>query len=427
MKLSSATLLAVVLAVALSPCAAMSQQAPARRSPQTGSTVPGATNGLKVPASAVARFSVESSGDVSHEEQEAAVRDLLQAVDPAETAAELLKIPADEIVLVPHIFWQEPKWLEWSAQANETQISQPTYKPKAGPDGKIPLHVEALYDTANWYVRVEVGPSNVAGGGRDQEIANRLVVKMVRAGEQRTRDFFRQRFFNQMDRLRAQIKDFDDQIDALSHELRRCEGSLLPQAQLSERLADLQRQVLATNLSLDVLKARKAATSDELEKLRQQSASKADNETLHTLKRIVELRKARFDRLKAMNTQGVASREDADKAEEEMLSAMVDLDRATVAAQRGDLQSQLDALAADLSRLAIDRAEAEARAKFLLAARTETEALLDKRRDADLAASRLQDQLKDREVRRAMLQQQLGAADDALQRSHGYLQLSAGF
>src|SRR5262249_14352096 len=158
--------------------------------------------------------------------------------------------------------------------------------------------------------------------------------------------FFRQREFDAYDRLNQRIKELDDQTDRLSRQLREKEGTQLSQSQLSDRLADLERQILATNLSLDVMKARTAATSDELEKLKLKSQPKpADNETLRTLKRIVDLRKARFDRLKTMIAQGTAAREEADKAEEEMLSAMVDLDRATATLQKSESQAQLDALA----------------------------------------------------------------------------------
>jgi hypothetical protein len=350
---------------------------------------------------------------------------------PKEIAADVLKVPQDQIDLVPHVYWHEPKWLDWARKANETRKSQPNFKPQSGPDDKIPLHVQVRSDGGSWSVRVELGPHNLAdrdGSDATNEIAERLAMKMVRNSQERTRDFFRQRYLEEISRLQSGIKDLDGETDKLSHELRRIESTQLSQLQLSERLADLERQILATQLSLDVMKARTTATTEELDKLKLQAQAKAaDNETLRTLNRIVELRKARFDRLKAMNAQGVAPREDADKAEEEMLSAMVDLDRATDAAQKSESQSQLDSLAADLSRIAIDRAEAEARLKFLDDAGKGTAKDLDRRRDADLAASRIESQLKDKEKRRAVLQQRLTDAEDSLRSSNAYLQLSAGF
>jgi len=389
------------------------------------------------PASGVAAFRV---GDPGEGNLNAALHYLLKTSDPIKTAAEILKVPEDKIVLVPEIYWNEPKWLDWASKADEQRKSQTNYRPKVGPDDRIPLQIDVVDrggvetfhgDTVGrWQVDVTLGPSNLAGhnGELTVDIARRLVVKMVRNCDDRTREFFREQRLGVVDRLRARIKDLDKNADVISGEIRKTEGLLLSQLQLSERLADLQRQVLSANLTLDILKARRQATSEELDKLKQQAQAKAaDNETLRTLKRIVELRKARFDRLKAMNAQNLASREDADKAEEEMLSAMVDLDRATAAAQKSESQSQLDALAADLSKIAIDRAEAEARLRFLDNACGATEGQLKDRRDADLAASRLQAQLKDKEERRAELQQQLGAAEDALQTSSAYLQLSAGF
>jgi hypothetical protein len=428
MHLRSTPLVPAILIVVLDLCCARAQPAAEPLQSQNPRPPSGKqSSDFEEPAYGVKGFLI--NGDVIQDDREAALRYLLASVNPAQVAAEVLKVPKDKIALVPRIYWLEPKWLDWARKANESRKSQPNYEPKTGPDDKIPVEVDVL-GLGNGQVVVHLGPWNLAGDDAAliDRIAQRVVVEMVRNSEEQTRSFFREREVKTYDRLKNRLRDLDDETDKLARQLRDSEGLLLSQSQLSERLADLQRQVLATNLSIDVLKARKDATSEEFEKLKLQSQAKAaENETLHTLKRIVELRKARFDRVKALNSQGVAPREEADKAEEEMLSAMVDLDRATAAAQKSESQTQLDALAADLSKIAVDRAEAEARVKFLLDAREETATELNRRRDADLAASRLRAQLKDKEGRRAELQQQLNAAEDRLNSPSPYLQLSAGF
>ena len=429
------TLLTLAIVARQAHCQAPStpQTTPAVSAPAQAQ--PSITTKFEVPAEGTSTgFSVRPVGLVSIDERDEALQNLLVTAWPKEVAAEVLKVPEDKILIVPHVYWHEPQWLDWARKANETRKTNPNYRPKAGPDDKIPLHVKIGSEGVYESVRVELGPWNLAEhempGQKDatDEIAERLAMRMVRNSQERTRDFFRQRFVEEINRLQSGIKDLDKETEQLSNERRNSEGTLLSQPQLSERLADLERQVLATNLSLDVLKARRQATSEELDKLTARAQAKAaENETLHTLKRIVELRKARFDRLKQMVAQGLSSREDTDRSEEEMLSAMVDLDRATVAAQKSESQSQLDALAADLSKIAIDRAEAEARLTFLEKACKETAKDLDRRRDADLAASRIQAQLNDKEKRRAVLQQRLTDAEDSLRSSNAYLQLSAGF
>ena len=152
------------------------------------------------------------------------------------------------------------------------------------------------------------------------------------------------------------------------------ESGLSP-AQLAERLADLSKQELSNRLSLDVMVARRNAIQEQIEKVKTQADAKvAENQSLRTLKRIVELRKSRFENLKQQKSQGVVPQADVDKAEEEMLAAMVEVDRAAAAQQKDASQSRLDQLSAELSKLAVDQAEAEARNHFLANAVHESEA-----------------------------------------------------
>src|SRR5262249_37855194 len=151
-------------------------------------------------------------------------------------------------------------------------------------------------------------------------------------------------------------------------ELRAGEGVSLSQGQLSERFADLQRQLLATSLSLDVLKARQAATVEQLDKLKKDNQAKVeDGELIRALKRLVDVRKAPFESHKALSekAKGVISQDEIEKWEEQMLTAIVELDRAKASLQKSESQSLLDSLTADLSKIAVDRAEAEARLAYL--------------------------------------------------------------
>ena len=138
------------------------------------------------------------------------------------------------------------------------------------------------------------------------------------------------------------------------------------------------------------------------------------------------MRKARFESNKALNekAKGVISQDDMDKSEEQMLTAIVELDRAKASLQKGESQSLLDSLTADLSKIAVDRAEAEARLSYLERATKEAAHELDSRRDSDRRSERLHAQIKDKQERREILQQQLNQIEDALNNPGPYLQIS---
>ena len=170
------------------------------------------------------------------------------------------------------------------------------------------------------------------------------------------------------------------------------------------------------------MKAREKAIREQLAEVKAETKT-STSEAIGTLKRIVELRKPRFERLKTAKSTNAVSQEDVEKAEEEMLAAQVDLDRAAAVLQKSDSQSQLDPLAADLRKIVVDRAEAEARMVFLANANQQSMDALAHRRDADARNDRLQAQLKGIERHRSDLQDQLNQAEDTLNKPAESLQL----
>lgn len=369
------------------------------------------------PVEASVPFYIENTDGVPSDDQRSILNGLVKHAQPDAIAAEVLQCPVDKIVLVPHIFWREPKWLDWAEKANHARGA----KAMTGPDDKIYMCAEFNY--LGMGLTVELGPSSVAASDVVDRIARRIAAKMVRDETDFSCEFLRQKKRNECDQISNRIRNFDDEADLLRKQLR--EESGLSQTQLSDRITDLQRQLLATDLSLQVTKAREMAMREQLGLLQKLTDSKAaDNQMLKTLSRIVDLRKARFERLKAAKSTGAVAQEEADKAEEEMLAAMVDLDRATAALQKTESQSQLDALTAELRRIAIDRAEAEAKKEFLQKANDESFDALLHRRDSDARNDRLQAKLKGIENHRSELQAQLNQAEDALNVPAKSLQIS---
>src|SRR5262245_6421336 len=149
----------VVLALALISPYALSQDAAAQTNPAapTNIVLPESyhPSTFAETASSAAKFQVKTVGKSADEaastqflvgdDCEAALRYLLKSADPVQTAAEILKVPADRIVLVPEIYWNEPKWQDWARKADEARKSKPNYEPKVGPDEKIPLQAEVTF------------------------------------------------------------------------------------------------------------------------------------------------------------------------------------------------------------------------------------------------------------------------------------------
>src|SRR5262245_10106157 len=177
MQLRSIPLVSAILVVVLDLCFARAQStAPSPQSQNPRPLSGDKSSGFEQPAYGFKDFSID--GNVSADDREAALRHLLASVNPAQVAAEVLKVPKDKIALVPHIYWLEPKWLDWARKANESRKSQPNYEPKTGPDDKIPVEVRVL---GEGQVFVRLAPWNLSGPDATlvDEIAQRLVVEMV--------------------------------------------------------------------------------------------------------------------------------------------------------------------------------------------------------------------------------------------------------
>ena len=331
----------LLILVLLSPAAAIGEN-PLKRGPINGT--------FKMPVTANFPLSVRGgAGDV-----ERMLKGLLNEANPAEAAAEVLKLPPDKIETVPRVFWKERKWLDWAEKAD---IANNGEFPSAGPDGKVYLSADVTID-GGYEIQVQIGPERPNGLALS-EVGERIATKMVRKAPEFSVAFEREQRYQDYDRIERRLRELNEQIEKLRQQIG--EESGLPPAQLTERLADLAKQELSTRMSLDVMKAREDAIRQQIDIAKAQANAKvADNQTLRTLKRIVELRKSRYENLKQQKSQGVVPQADVDKGEEEMLAAMVEADRASAAQQKDASQAQLDQLSGELTKLAIDRAENEA-------------------------------------------------------------------
>jgi len=404
----------LILSLSLFPAVAHSQKAE-----EASQTVP---NSFAIPYKATTMLF--RPGNVQFDElQVPMLNELLREANPAEIAAAVFGLPVDKIDVVPHVYWREAKWVDWAAKADQAKRPPPS----TGSDGKL---VMSAGMTQFSQLQIEFGPVPWGKPSDEEKFARaanlvleRVTAKMVRLAPEFSVNFARRQVMDDFDRLGNRLRDLNGEIEKLRREIGG--GSGLSPAQLAERLADLSKQELSTRLSLTVMKARSGAIREQIEKIKAQAgANAAENQTLRTLKRIVEVRKSRFEALKEQYAVGVVPKADVDKAEEEMLSAMVEVDRATAAMQKDASQSQLDQLSSELSKAAVDFAEGDARLRFLDDAVAETEKHLIQRHDIDAKADEAQSRLSALERRRSQLQQQRNNAEDTLNSPIDPLQLT---
>lgn len=180
------------------------------------------------------------------------------------------------------------------------------------------------------------------------------------------------------------LKAANDRVSGALSTLSSSNG--LPPEKIADQLAEVDRQLLATRLSFEVRNAREAAIQKALADIAANLDSRsADNRMLQNLQKIVELRKQQFEINKAADQKvpGSVGSGALAKAEEEMLAAIVDLDRTEAEFKRGEGGDQLAALNRELVQVSIDKAEDQARLKFLDEARQRVHRELLQRQQAD--------------------------------------------
>jgi DNA repair exonuclease SbcCD ATPase subunit len=154
--------------------------------------------------------------------------------------------------------------------------------------------------------------------------------------------------------------------------------------------------------------ARQSAIAQEIAKIQAKMEEQtASDETIKNLEHLLELRTARLEDLKKMHDAGVVQTTDVQTAEADLLSAKIELDKTRAALKRANGGEQLDTWNNELSHIAIDRAETEARLKFLGDVSANTEGELSTRREAEKLAEEAQPKLAQAEKTISELSEQL--------------------
>jgi hypothetical protein len=175
----------------------------------------------------------------------------------------------------------------------------------------------------------------------------------------------------------------------------------LPYEKVADHLADLQRQQLALKLSLVGMEAKQKEIEKQREfahlRLQDQAAEAskiaASDEMIATLKQLVALREKNVDRLKEANRAATVSASDVDEATACALEAKIQLLSLLGKKQPQVNSEQLDSLQSELTRLAIDRSESQAKFEFLEKIRAEVQERIARRADLDQAIKRIDEAL----------------------------------
>ena len=176
----------------------------------------------------------------------------------------------------------------------------------------------------------------------------------------------------------------------------------LPYEKVADHLADLQRQVLALQLSLAGMDAKDSEIKKQLAILNERLHDRADqaakeaasSETLDALKQLVALREKNVDRLKELNKAGLAAPQgEIDEATARVLETKIQLFALQGKRQSPPHSDQLDNLEAERTRLAIDRTEQKAKLEFLAKTCNEVQLRIARRADLDQDIKRIDEQL----------------------------------
>jgi hypothetical protein len=156
------------------------------------------------------------------------------------------------------------------------------------------------------------------------------------------------------------------EVERLTAQKMLAESTGLPSEKTAEQLAEVSRQLIGARLALVGMEAREAAIADQIKKTETKMAGATESdETLRGLEKLLMLRNEQLGRLKTLRSNGAVAESEVQTAEAGVLSAKIELDKSKAAIKRASGGERLEKFNDELSRLAIDRAEAKARLAYL--------------------------------------------------------------
>jgi hypothetical protein len=195
----------------------------------------------------------------------------------------------------------------------------------------------------------------------------------------------------------------------------------LPYEKVADHLADLQRQQLTIKLSLAGMDARKKAIQDQINIAQKRMAIAAEeakknndsNSLLRGLHELVDLRMKQAKIVRQQNESGVATPAEAAETDAKVLEAKIQLYTEEAKSKPQVNSEQLDSLSNELTRLEIDRSEAEARLKFLEETNAEVSHRIVRRSNLDQQMKDIEERLAKEKPKLSQAEMQLKQVNDA--------------
>jgi hypothetical protein len=274
-----------------------------------------------------------------------------------------------------------------------SQLQQLQFRLSVNPDPRFPLSNSS---------KDQIGQFEKARSN----FTHRLKENIAKALPNFSKDYLTKLLAENREGLEKTLQQAKDEATDAQKQLLASTG--MPAEKISEQLAEISRQQIAAKLSLVGMDAREKAIADQIAKTQAKMQQQTDSdETIKNLEQLLQLRTERLENLKKMSDLKVAPATDVQSAEADVLSAKIELDKTRAAFRRANGGEQLDAWNNELSHIAIDRAETEARLKYLSQVSSQTEQQLRDRRDAERKAEEARPKLAEAEKQIADLSHQL--------------------
>jgi hypothetical protein len=304
-------------------------------------------------------------------------------------AVEAGKVPVDSVVFVSPSEWKRKT-------SNNTQSD------------KLLLTVEPVItsmSTNDIILHLTIRFSHPIDQEASRSIMKRYAELVAPEAKKLSQQFFTEHFETAMAEVKKTKESAVEKVGQLETERRNLQlrsYEELPYEKVADHLADLQRQQLTLKLSLVGMDAKKSEIEkqlkiaelrlkDQAERTAKQTAS---NETVDALKQLVALREKNADRVKELNQAGiVATQSEVDEAATRVLETKIQLFAALDKKQAPAHNEPLDNLQAELTRLAIDRSEQQARLEYLAKMREEAQERIARRANIDQDIKRIDEQL----------------------------------
>jgi DNA repair exonuclease SbcCD ATPase subunit len=274
-------------------------------------------------------------------------------------------------------------------------------------EGKIRVTVNTLShaSAAEYDVRFSIWFDREVESAKAKEVLRQYLDLIAPDIKKLSERLFTENFEPAMQEAKKALDVADAKVNQLEGERRHLQlrsYEELPYEKVADHLADLQRQYLVLKLSLVGIDAKKneierqktmaeARLKDQASRAAKEASS---NEIVDALKQLVALREKNAERLKELNKAGMAAAQsEIDDAGAKVLETKIQLFTLQGKKPTPAQNDQLETLQAELTRLAIDRSEQQARLDYLEHVTQDVSERIAKRADLDQNIKRIDDQL----------------------------------